>query len=194
MRWILSILAMTPVIFGAQALSADAVGTAPLSVGVTGSSPVEPSRNPTEILRSGDTQRLMLAIAERPHSHAEVEAAIGAHPEVLSSAVIGLPDEDRGHQVHAIVQRADGSELWENTLIAKLVPDTLGISLDESVAQSPDLRARIDADKHDGWDVLAGAALATALTHAFVTPHIGNVDVTAKIAADGWYFGLKARW
>ena len=53
---------------------------------------------------------------------------------------------------------------------------------------------RIDADKHDGWDVLAGAALATALTHAFVTPHIGNVDMTAKIAADGWYFGLKARW
>jgi membrane-associated phospholipid phosphatase len=53
---------------------------------------------------------------------------------------------------------------------------------------------RIDADKHDGWDVLAGAALATALTHAFVTPHIGNVDVTAKIAADGWYFGLTARW
>jgi hypothetical protein len=53
---------------------------------------------------------------------------------------------------------------------------------------------RIDADKHDGWDVLAGAALATALTHAFVTPHIGNVDVTANIAADGWYFGLSARW
>jgi membrane-associated phospholipid phosphatase len=53
---------------------------------------------------------------------------------------------------------------------------------------------RIDADKHDGWDVLAGAALATALTHAFVTPRNNNVEVTAVVAADGWYFGLTARW
>ena len=34
---------------------------------------------------------------------AEVEAAIDAHPAVQSSAVIGLPDEDLGHRVHAIV-------------------------------------------------------------------------------------------
>jgi bile acid-coenzyme A ligase len=35
---------------------------------------------------------------------AEVEAALDAHPSVLSSAVIGLPDEDLGQRVHAIVQ------------------------------------------------------------------------------------------
>ncbi len=35
---------------------------------------------------------------------AEVEAAIGAHPQVQSCAVIGLPDEDKGSAVHAIVQ------------------------------------------------------------------------------------------
>ncbi len=35
---------------------------------------------------------------------AEVEAAIDAHPAVSSSAVIGLPDEDLGQRVHAIVQ------------------------------------------------------------------------------------------
>jgi bile acid-coenzyme A ligase len=35
---------------------------------------------------------------------AEVEAAIDAHPAVLSSAVIGLPDDDLGQRVHAIVQ------------------------------------------------------------------------------------------
>jgi len=34
---------------------------------------------------------------------AEVEAALDAHPGVRSSAVIGLPDEDRGQIVHAIV-------------------------------------------------------------------------------------------
>jgi len=35
---------------------------------------------------------------------AEVEAALEEHPRVLSSAVIGLPDEDLGNVVHAIVQ------------------------------------------------------------------------------------------
>jgi len=34
---------------------------------------------------------------------AEVEAAIDAHPAVRSSAVIGLPDDDLGQRVHAIV-------------------------------------------------------------------------------------------
>lgn len=35
---------------------------------------------------------------------AEVEAALDAHPAVLSSIVVGLPDEDMGQLVHAIVQ------------------------------------------------------------------------------------------
>jgi bile acid-coenzyme A ligase len=35
---------------------------------------------------------------------AEVEAAIDAHPLVKSSAVIGLPDEDLGQRIHAVVQ------------------------------------------------------------------------------------------
>ena len=35
---------------------------------------------------------------------AEVEAAIDEHPLVQSSAVIGLPDEDLGNRIHAIVQ------------------------------------------------------------------------------------------
>ena len=34
---------------------------------------------------------------------AEVEAAIESHPAVRSSAVIGMPDDDLGHRVHAIV-------------------------------------------------------------------------------------------
>jgi bile acid-coenzyme A ligase len=34
---------------------------------------------------------------------AEVEAALDAHPRVQSSAVIGLPDDDLGQRVHAIV-------------------------------------------------------------------------------------------
>ena len=35
---------------------------------------------------------------------AEVEAALDEHPRVLSSCVIGLPDEELGSTVHAIVQ------------------------------------------------------------------------------------------
>ena len=35
---------------------------------------------------------------------AEVEAALDEHPHVASSAVIGLPDDDLGQRVHAIVQ------------------------------------------------------------------------------------------
>jgi bile acid-coenzyme A ligase len=34
----------------------------------------------------------------------EVEAAIAEHPDVRSCVVIGLPDDDMGQKVHAIVQ------------------------------------------------------------------------------------------
>lgn len=48
----------------------------------------------------------------------EVEAALEAHPDVRGSAVIGLPDEEWGARVHAIVQRAEGSALTEADLLA----------------------------------------------------------------------------
>ena len=35
---------------------------------------------------------------------AEVEVALSEHPDVVSSAVIGLPDEDLGNRIHALVQ------------------------------------------------------------------------------------------
>ncbi|MEE8545553.1 MAG: acid--CoA ligase, partial [Alphaproteobacteria bacterium] len=45
---------------------------------------------------------------------AEVEGAIEAHAEVRSSAVIGLPDDDLGQRVHAIVESL--GELGEDEL------------------------------------------------------------------------------
>lgn len=39
---------------------------------------------------------------------AEVEAALDAHPAVRSSAVIGLPDEDLGQRIHALVDAPGG--------------------------------------------------------------------------------------
>jgi bile acid-coenzyme A ligase len=35
---------------------------------------------------------------------AEVEAVLAEHPAVRSCCVIGLPDEDRGNRVHAVVE------------------------------------------------------------------------------------------
>ncbi len=50
---------------------------------------------------------------------AEVEAAIDLHPGVRSSAVIGLPDEDMGNLVHAIVD-VPGQDLDAEALLAHL--------------------------------------------------------------------------
>ncbi len=54
---------------------------------------------------------------------AEVEAAIDEHPLVQSSAVIGLPDDDLGNRIHAIVQaRAElGAEELSRHLADRLV-------------------------------------------------------------------------
>jgi bile acid-coenzyme A ligase len=41
---------------------------------------------------------------------AEIEAALDEHPKVISSAVIGLPDDDLGARIHAIVQGQPGIE------------------------------------------------------------------------------------
>ncbi|MDH3293713.1 MAG: AMP-binding protein, partial [Acidimicrobiia bacterium] len=49
----------------------------------------------------GDRRQDMILVGGANIYPAEVEAAIGAHPEVLSSAVIGLPDEEKGNRVHA---------------------------------------------------------------------------------------------
>jgi bile acid-coenzyme A ligase len=48
---------------------------------------------------------------------AEVEAVIDAHPAVRTSAVIGLPDEEWGARVHAIVQPVEGAGLDEAELL-----------------------------------------------------------------------------
>ena len=39
---------------------------------------------------------------------AEIEAALDEHPLVQSSAVIGLPDDEMGNQIHAIIQPREG--------------------------------------------------------------------------------------
>jgi bile acid-coenzyme A ligase len=40
---------------------------------------------------------------------AEVEAALSQHPDVIDQVVVGVPDEEWGHRVHAILQLRDGT-------------------------------------------------------------------------------------
>ena len=56
----------------------------------------------------GDRKSDMLLVGGSNVYPAEVEAAIDAHPRVRSSAVIGLPDDDLGSRVHAIVDAPEG--------------------------------------------------------------------------------------
>ena len=42
---------------------------------------------------------------------AEIEAVIHAHPAVMDAAVFGIPDEEWGEKVHAVVQPKPGAEL-----------------------------------------------------------------------------------
>jgi bile acid-coenzyme A ligase len=51
---------------------------------------------------------------------AEIEAALDEHPRVRSCAVIGLPDDDLGNLVHAIVQTDDGTPIDLDELRAHL--------------------------------------------------------------------------
>ncbi len=57
-----------------------------------------------------DRRKDMILVGGANIYPAEVEAALNAHEAIASSAVIGLPDEERGNRVHAIVE-ADAATL-----------------------------------------------------------------------------------
>lgn len=63
---------------------------------------------------------------------AEVEAALEEHPAVHGSAVIGLPDDDLGNRVHAIVQAEPGltAEKLAAHLAERLAPSKIPASFE----------------------------------------------------------------
>ncbi|MEI7446631.1 MAG: AMP-binding protein [Burkholderiales bacterium] len=65
---------------------------------------------------------------------AEIEAALDAHPEVHDVAVIGVPSEEWGETVHAIVVRVPGSSMDEAALIAWARAHLAGFKLPRSVS------------------------------------------------------------
>jgi bile acid-coenzyme A ligase len=88
---------------------------------------------------------------------AEVEGAIESHPEVLSCAAIGLPDEDLGAAVHAIVEATTTLEAEElraylvDRLVRYKIPRTFefvdfAIKDDSGKARRAALRAERVAD------------------------------------------------
>ncbi|MEZ0243546.1 MAG: AMP-binding protein [Sphingomonas sp.] len=64
---------------------------------------------------------------------AEVEAALEAHPGVRTSAVIGLPDEEWGARVHAIVQPVEGAALDQSELLTFLKGTLTGYKLPKAI-------------------------------------------------------------
>jgi bile acid-coenzyme A ligase len=85
---------------------------------------------------------------------AEVEAAIDEHPAVLSSAVVGRADDERGQTVHAIVQTVRPLNLDE---LHEFLADRLVAYKWPRSLESVDFNLRDDAGK---------------LRRAALTPHV----------------------
>jgi bile acid-coenzyme A ligase len=64
----------------------------------------------------GDRMEDMILIGGANVYPAEIEAALQEHPAVKSVAVIGLPDEDKGNIVHAVVE-ASSQEVSQEELL-----------------------------------------------------------------------------
>jgi bile acid-coenzyme A ligase len=75
---------------------------------------------------------------------AEVEAALDEHPAVRSSCVIGLPDEELGSRVHAIIQAP--AEIGDEELLAHLAERLAPYKLPRSFERT-DQYLRDDAGK-----------------------------------------------
>jgi bile acid-coenzyme A ligase len=83
---------------------------------------------------------------------AQVESAIGSHPEVASCAVIGLPDDDLGQRVHAIVEATDNVDAA--ALRAHLEKRIVHYSVPRSF-EFVDTPLRDDAGKVRRWELRA---------------------------------------
>jgi fatty-acyl-CoA synthase/long-chain acyl-CoA synthetase len=70
---------------------------------------------------------------------AEIEAALEAHPEIYDAAVFGIPSEQWGEAVHAVVVTKPGAVLDEAAVIAHAREHLAGYKIPRSVSFAPEL-------------------------------------------------------
>jgi long-chain acyl-CoA synthetase len=70
---------------------------------------------------------------------AEIEAALEAHPDVVEAAVFGIPSDDWGESVHAVVVKRTGSDLDEEALIAHARAQLASYKAPRSIAWAAEL-------------------------------------------------------
>jgi acyl-CoA synthetase (AMP-forming)/AMP-acid ligase II len=70
---------------------------------------------------------------------AEIEAALEIHPDVLEAAVFGVPNEEWGESVHAVVVVREGATMTEEQVIAHSREHLAGYKIPRSVTWSPEL-------------------------------------------------------
>jgi long-chain acyl-CoA synthetase len=70
---------------------------------------------------------------------AEIEAALEAHPDVFEAAVFGIPSDDWGETVHAVIVKRAGSDLCESAVIAHAREHLAGYKVPRSMAWADEL-------------------------------------------------------
>jgi acyl-CoA synthetase (AMP-forming)/AMP-acid ligase II len=70
---------------------------------------------------------------------AEIEAALEIHPDVLEAAVFGIPNEEWGETVHAVVVVREGATMTEEDVVAHSREHLAGYKIPRSVTWSPEL-------------------------------------------------------
>ncbi len=70
---------------------------------------------------------------------AEIEAALEAHPDVLEAAVFGIPSEEWGESVHAVVVVREGATMTEEEVVVHARGHLAGYKIPRSVTWSPEL-------------------------------------------------------
>ncbi len=70
---------------------------------------------------------------------AEIEGVLEMHPDVLEAAVFGVPSDEWGESVHAVVVVREGATMTEAQVIAHVRQHLAGYKVPRSVTWSPEL-------------------------------------------------------
>ena len=70
---------------------------------------------------------------------AEIEAALEAHPDIFEAAVFGIPSEEWGESVHAVVVVRPGADLDEEAVTAHAREHLAGYKVPRSISWMDEL-------------------------------------------------------